>query len=273
LLPVPYQPGPGITTVDPANEAQQSRSEFAGGEIKRNLPGAYQTSFQMYQAADMSQRGAALMPATGYHLPTIAPLAPELSDTGESIHIPPMYTKPRAIIPTYRIISGLLSLLIVVTLLCSGAVYYVNASGKFIFIQQLLGEIQPPNVPPIKRALADPPINPDYGPAKNIIDSASLASKIDSKTGIALQPVNVFTPNQVIYVTYSVHAQTSGVVVLKWYTDDILFKTITTSPIAPAKSGSFTNGFTSILYTQPVEGKVELYWNNQLAMRLYFVVR
>jgi hypothetical protein len=278
LLPVPYQPGPGITNTDPRGypprqDAPIDRGLAPTGPNEWSLQSVYQPSFEAYQTIDVSQRDTALMQAAGYQLPTLAPLAPELSDPGESIHISPMYTKPRAIIPTYRIISGLLSFLIVTTLLCSGAVYYANASGKFIFIQQLLGEIQPPNLPPIKHALADPPINPDYGPAKNIIHSASTAIKIDPKNGIALEPGNVFAPNQVIYLTYTVHAQSPGVVVLKWYTDDILFKTITTPPITPAKNSPFTNGVTSILYTQPVEGKVELYWNNQLAVRLYFVVR
>jgi len=200
-------------------------------------------------------------------------VAPGLAETGEPIHISPMYTKPRAIIPVYRIISGLLSFVVVATLLCSGAVYYAKASGKFAYVQQVLGVAQPPNLPATPHTLLNPQLNPDYGPAKNIISSASTASKVDLKTGIALQPGNVFRTNQIIYLTYSVHAPTTGVVVLKWYTDNILFKTITTKPISPAKNGVFTTGVIQIEYTQPVEGKVELYWNDQLAITLYFVVR
>lgn len=237
LLPVPYQQGSGLV------------------------------------GQDISAKDTLMMAAMGYHLPSLVPGAQEIPGTGESIHIPPMYTKPRAIIPPYRIISGLLSFLIVSTLFCSGAIYYAKASGKLAFVQQVWGGVQPPDLPSSKQALPIPPLIPDYGPAKNIIDSASTASKIDTQHNVALQPTNVFAPNQFIYLTYSVHAPTTGVVVLKWYTDGILFKTITTKPIAPAKNGTFTNGSVVIEYPQPVEGKVELYWNDQLAIRLYFVVR
>lgn len=242
LLPVPYRPGMGVT-------AQQL-------------------------ALDLSRRDTALRPVAGYNPPFRAPMAPEVPDTGESIHIPPVYTKPRAIIPPYRIISGLLSLLIVSTLLVSGMAYYANVSGKLAFFERLLGYAQLQNLPPLAaHALPNPPLNPDYGPAKDIINSASTALKIDPKTAIALQPSSVFAPNQIIYLTYSVHPKSAGVVVLKWYTDDILYKTITSKSITPAKSGVFTNGYIEIEYTLPVEGKVELYWNGQLAIRLYFVVR
>ena len=61
--------------------------------------------------------------------------------------------------------------------------------------------------------------------------------------------------------------------VLKWYTDNRLYKITTSKPIAATKNGVVTNGFVSIQYTQPVEGKVEIYWNDQLAIRLFFVVR
>ena len=244
FLPVPYQPARGFAT---------------------------QTLTLMSQ--DLSLRDTALISA-GYNLPSLAPVTPELADAGESIHIPPMYTRPRAIIPPYRIISGLLSLLIVSTLLLSGTAYYAKVSGKLAFFQRLLGDVQLQNLAPLSaHALPNPPLNPDYGLTRDIINSASTASKIDLQTAIALQPSSVFAPNQIIYLTYSVHPKTAGVVVLKWYTDDILYKTITTKPIPAAKNGIFTNGFISVQYTQPAEGKVELYWNGQLAIRLYFVVR
>ena len=239
LLPVPYQPAVRVATHP-----------------------------LIAMSPDLSMRDTALLPPAGYNLP------PALPDTGESIHIPPVYTKPRAIIPAYRIMSGLLSLLIVFTLLCSVAVYYANVSGKLAFLHQLWGDVRLQNLSPASaRSLPDPPLNADYGPAKDIINSASTAFKIDPRTNIALQPSNVFAPGQIIYLTYSVHPKTQGVVVLKWYTDGILYKIITSKPIAAAKGNIVTNGSVSIQYTQPVEGKVELYWNDQLAIKLYFVVR
>ena len=253
LLPVPYQPG---------------------------------TSFAPQQMAvmpqDLAQKGGGLFATNAaYNGAAIAPLAPMPQaqhtvwpEATEAIHIPPVYTKPRAIIPHYRIISGLLSLFIVFILACVGGGYYAQASGKLALIEQLWGGVLPQNLPSVAaRSLPNPQLNPDYGPAKDVINSASTASKVDPQTAVALQPSNVFVSGQIIYLTYSVHPKIQGVVVLKWYTDNRLYKITTSKPIAATKNGVVTNGFVSIQYTQPVEGKVEIYWNDQLAIRLFFVVR
>lgn len=224
----------------------------------------------MLMAPDPSTGETLLLP-----VPTHGSLAPSgfrypgSPDEDESIHIPPMYTKPRAIIPRYRIISGLLSVLIVFTVLCTGAGYLAKVSGRFAFLDQLWGDARPQNLPATaSQPIPDPSPDLIYGPAKNIINSASTASKIDPQTNIALQPTNVFSPGQVIYLTYSVHPKSAGVVVLKWYTNDLLYKTMTSPQISDAKNGKVTMQF-----TQPIAGKVELYWNNQLAIALFFVVR
>lgn len=237
LLPVPYQPSIGV--------------EQQPALLMSPLPATEETS---------------LIPAPSRDF---ASLLPALLDTPETIHVPPMYTKPRAIIPRYRIISGLLSLLVVFVLLCSGAVYYAKVTGKLTLVQQLWGDARPPNLAPNSAlSLPDPSLIPEYGPAKGIINSASTASKIDSQTAVALQPSNIFARGQVIYLVYSVHPKAKGVVVLKWYTNNTLYKSDTSPPIADSKNGFFT-----MEYTIPVEGKVELYWNDQLAIRLFFVVR
>jgi len=57
-------------------------------------------------------------------------------------------------------------------------------------------------------------------------------------------------------------------VVIKWYTNGLFYQSSTTMTITGAISG-----YTEEVYVQPAEGMVELYWNNQLAIRLYFVVR
>jgi len=241
------------------------------------LPVPYQNKMEatiqpmMFVAPDPSTGETLLLPVPTHNARSLAPsehrhlVSP---DEEESIHIPPTYTKPRAIIPGYRIISGLLSVLIVFTLLCTGAGYLAKASGRLAFLHQLWGDTRPQNLPAASHSLPDPSPNPIYGPAKNIINSASTASTIDPKTDIALQPTNVFSTGQVIYLTYSVHPKSVGVVVLKWYTNGLLYKTVTSPPISDAKNGNVTMQF-----TQPVEGKVELYWNDQLAIALFFVVR
>jgi hypothetical protein len=119
-----------------------------------------------------------------------------------------------------------------------------------------------------KQTLRDPKSSPDYGPAANIINSASTGSKVDPQY-VVLQPANVFRPGQDIYLTYSVQPQKKpGVVTIKWYTNGNLFSTY---PSAPTKGG--TNTSFQVKYPEAAEGAVELYWNGQLAIRLYFVVR
>jgi hypothetical protein len=111
-LPVPYQmPQPGMS-----NDQIQPTSiiPFGSGQ-------------------GMEERG--LIPGMqGQDSTSRLPALPHLNEEG-AIYIPPMYTKPRPIIPRYRAISGLISVLIVVILFCSGAGYYAQASGKIDFIR------------------------------------------------------------------------------------------------------------------------------------------
>lgn len=193
---------------------------------------------------------------------------------GESVYVPPMYTKPRAIIPRYRVISGLLSFIIVTLLLCGGVGYYANTSG---LISRILNGGTPPNVTLAQAPLPDPPTqaDKDRGPAYNIIPSATTASRVDANN-FAVQEVKAFKPGQVFYLTFSVHAPNNdGTVYAKWYTDQKFFITVPTNK--PIKAGATQNGDMSMVYKQPAEGMVELYWSSQnkdqLAQRVYFVVR
>ncbi len=197
------------------------------------------------------------------------PALPEQITEGV-VYIPPMYTRPRSIIPRYRAISGLISVLIVLVLFCSGAGYYAQASGKVEQLRQWSGIDRPGNLQPTPAPpLPDPKTSPDYGPAANIINSASTGSRINSQTYIVLQPANVFNQGQTIYVTYSVqHPKTPGVVTIKWYMNGLLYSTLQTQPIKDSSNGS-----AEMQFAKPAEGMVGLYWNNQLAIRLYFVVR
>jgi hypothetical protein len=234
-LPVPYQPQQALSTMPPGTLT-------AGME------------------------GTALLPIPTQNLSALVAALPEEAGV---IYVPPMYTKPRPIIPRYRVISGLLSVLIVTFLLCVGTGYYVKASGKLATLGQLYGVVPPPNVKPIATVpLKDPPTTQQTGPAYGIINSATTTSRINSQH-VAQQQDTVFRPGQSIYLTYSVqHPKAPGVVVIKWYTNGLFYQSNTTRTI----TGAIT-GYTEEVYVQPAEGMVELYWNNQLAIRLYFVVR
>ena len=200
----------------------------------------------------------------------LVPAIPGDGDDG-TVHVPPMYTKPRAIIPRYRVISGLLSLLIVAGLLCSGVGYYLNTSGKLAALSQFYSFVPPPSIKPTATSmLTNPKSNPDFGPAYTIINSASTNTRIDPVSHASAQPANVFQVNQTIYLTYSVQRpKTPGVMTIKWYTNGVFYQSPT--PIQVATSA--ITGYTTQKYTQPAEGTVALYWNDQLAIRLYFVVK
>lgn len=197
----------------------------------------------------------------------------------DMIYVPPMYTKPRPIIPRYRVISGLLSFLIVCLALCTGAGYYAKTSGTFNLVSHFITGGNPlPNIHANNVALPDPPNKIDKGPAYTIIPSATTTSHIISNTYIAVQTDKVFQPGEEFALTYSVYppGKTTGKVIIKWYTNNVLFQTITSDPI---QYGGSTSGVVKIAYSEQAEGSVELWWqdqsNNQtqLAQRLYFVVR
>src|SRR5712692_11872902 len=233
------------------------------------LPVPYQApqSFMTMQQ-DSMMNGNALMPMLVQNTGAMLPALPEEES---AIYVPPMYTKPRAIIPRYRAIRGLLSVLIVAALLCSGAGYYVKASGKLTVLSQLYGLVPPPSLKAAQTpVLPDPQANPDFGPGYSIINSATTNSRIDPVSHASAQPANTFQTNQNIYLTYSVQKpKTPGVVTIKWYTNGSFYQSSKPIPVTTLA----IDGLAVQQYSKPAEGIVELYWNDELAIRLYFVVR
>jgi len=163
--------------------------------------------------------------------------------------------------------------MIVVLFLCGGSVYYANATGKLTFLHQILGDARPPNIHTNQaKKLPDPPDKVDMGPAYNTIPAAATALRIDPKTNFVIEPVKVFSPGQAFYLAFSVISPNNdGRVYTKWYTNNQYFTTVQSKEVIKANSNE--SGSVSITYPQPAEGSVEIYWNDQLAQRLYFVVR
>src|SRR6266567_1444585 len=129
LLPVPYQPQQALFPLQPGS----------------------------------NMAGSGLIPLPEQN---INALLPALPNEGEDVYVPPMYTKPRPIIPRYRAISGLLSVLIVGILLCTGAGYYAKASGKLSVLTQFTGFAPPTNLKPTPtQTLPDAPTAQVTGPA------------------------------------------------------------------------------------------------------------
>lgn len=195
-----------------------------------------------------------------------------------AVYVAPMYTKPRPLIPRYRAISGLISMLIVVLLACGTAGYYAKTSNQFAGIRNIFGLSSPQNEKPVPTVVPqDPQQNPDYGPAAKIITSAATNSRIDMQSYVSEQPSKVFQIGQTIYLTYSVQPpkNSTGTLLIQWYTNNTLY--LTTAPKAvtadPKNAGAVLNGYATQAFSQPVAGKVVLLWNNQPGITLYFVVR
>lgn len=229
------------------------------------LPIPYQGGIEIPQGA---------LKVTSLNLPTVhtgnknGSLMPAIPGEEGLIHIPPIYTRPRAIIPPYRAISGLISVIIVFALLCTGVVFYAKATGKFTFLHQIYGDARPVSIKTTQPVTFPiPQTLPTFGPASLIINSAATASKIDPATAQPQVPANLFKVGDTIFLTYSVHPKSPGVVTARWYTNNNFYQQSTSTPIKDASSGYFP-----MQYLQPAEGRVELYWNNQIAITLYFVV-
>jgi len=197
-----------------------------------------------------------------------ASMVPALPEGEAPIHVPAMYTKPRAIIPPYRAISGLISVIIVSVLLCTGAGFYAKATGKLAFLHQVYGDARPDNIKTAQSSTLPVPLAmPTFGPASQIINSAATASQIDQATAQPRVPSNQFKVGDTIFLTYSVHPKTPGIVTARWFTNNNFYQMSTSTAIKEASSGYFP-----MQYLQPAEGKVELYWNGQFAVALFFVV-
>lgn len=105
-----------------------------------------------------------------------------------------------------------------------------------------------------------------------------------------LTPSDHFQVGQQFWLFFLVDATHAGTVSVRWYADGLLYHTSEraipafpqTFPVGtplptPARnapvqiSGPSESNF-GITYGRPAHGKVELYWNGQLALTLYFVV-
>ncbi len=222
-------------------------------------------------------------PAAGANLSTVSlhlipeqfveHLLPAPIEKPEMWHVPPMYTKTRPTTPRYRIISGFLSIMIVSLLLCGGLGYYVKVSGKLDALLQFYntGSLQQGNAGP-KMQLPDAPDKVDAGPAYTIIPSATTAKSIDANN-FAPTAERAFAVNQPFFLTYSVQSPQgqSGKVMVKWYANNELLRSISSDKVI--QGGTWESGSVKMIYSLSTEGTVEIYWNEQLAQRLYFVVR
>ena len=258
---VTSSPQPSMPQWSQVPPSPQPAQDSQVNEANSRLPVPYQGGMGLQQMP----QGMHLMPAPSQDINIAAPGQEE-----GVVYVPPMYTKPRPIIPRYRIISGFLSFVIVTLLLCGGAGYYAKASGKLDLVSRVItgNNPAPPNILPGNAALPDPSDQIIKGPAYNVIPSATTTSHLINGT-IASQTDRVFKPNQTFYLTYSVYPQKAGNVTIKWYMNNLPYRIITSK----VPTGQGVTGMAPMVYATPAEGKVEIDWENQPAQTLFFVVR
>jgi hypothetical protein len=118
---------------------------------------------------------------------------------------------------------------------------------------------------------------PTAGIASQLITSVNLSDSVN-QVGQA-PPVQHFTVGQTIGLLINVGKMKgpAGVLTVKWYENNRLYATSTHDIQAPkgkaiATAERIIPVRTHQVFTQPGEGKVELYWNGQLVKTLHFVV-
>jgi hypothetical protein len=265
-----------------ANQSPFTRQpEASGGTLWTQMmspsaenPGASAASMQPQSLLPVPyQQQMGVMPTRfSNEIQTINPLLPALPDSGEGapVFVAPMYTKPRPLIPRYRAISGLLSVLVVFGMLCAGSAYYAQVSGKISGIQKLFGTYAPSSLAATQHALAVPTTRVIDGPASSVITSVAIGNTIDKENGLVPNYVNEFSVDQEFWLSCSVHASKPGSIMVQWYTNNNRWLN-SSRDISKANLQSTADFPQS--YAQPSEGKVEIYWSGKLAETLLFVVQ
>jgi hypothetical protein len=201
------------------------------------------------------------------------------NEQAETVYVPPMYTKPRPIIPRYRIISGMLSVLIVSVFLCGGGIYYAQSHGTLTALARMVGTVRPPDViTSSAQTIPDPPQQSVVlGPASAIISSATTTLSIDPQYNIPREQDKILQVGVPFYVTFIVKPLKPGNVLIKWYMNKHFYTNTLGKTINP-KQNLTNNGSIKMTYVIPATGIAELYWVGQgqapqLAQTLYFSVR
>ena len=202
------------------------------------------------------------------------------NEQAETVYVPPMYTKPRPIIPRYRIISGIFSVLIVSLFLCGGGVYYAQSKGMLTNVERMIGAIRPPNVSAASaQPIPDPPLQSAVaGPASIIIPAATTTLYIDQTSFTPREQDKILQVNVPFYVTFSAKPPKAGNIIVKWYMNGQFYRTTPSQTTINPKQAATINGSVKMTYVIPATGIAEIYWvgqgeNPQLAQKLYFSVR
>jgi|GEM_PF-5078493 hypothetical protein len=199
---------------------------------------------------------ALMPPLPELRLPDIA-IQPD--QTRATVYIPASLPRRRYTLSNWHIISGVISLLVVLLAACSLSGYWATSHFNLL-AHKSLPPLQPPSL-----ALSVAPAKAIPGPAAKIIQTAAAARSFSVK----YEPVGVtstFATGQYVYIVYKVRTKTSGTVTCQWYQNGVELE-----PQVHPVLGS-VNGYFAMSFPSAGTGKAELYWNGILAQTVPFTI-
>lgn len=119
--------------------------------------------------------------------------------------------------------------------------------------------------------------SPTASVTSQVITSVALSDNINQTTQTST--VQSFTVGQTIWLVINVGKKSgSGLLMVKWYENGHLYTTTKHGIQVPkgqviATTAKAISERTHQVFTQPGDGKVEIYWNGQLVKTLHFVVK
>ena len=176
-------------------------------------------------------------------------------------YIPATEPKRKKKLSSARVLSGVLSILVVTVGVCGGLGFLGQQRLKQVFNGPLRNFIASPTVD-----LSQIPVTPvsTPGPAAKVVVSAVTAQAKDPNNN----PIDVtsqFTVNSTVYVVVKIlgaSQTTSNKLTCRWFLNgvDYNLKQDTSTTIAPSKASGY-NGYCGLTYYQTGWGMVKVYWN------------
>lgn len=248
-----------------------------------------------YQEIDLER---ALVPSpqdlapinVGTGLPAI-PGLPQSDDEERALgirrpaYIPANSGQRKRRISSFRVLSGVLSLMLICVATCAGTALLAKPRLDGAFANHVIGSHLTPVTYNFTQVPATPAATP--GPAVKFVTSATTARNIDNN----FAPVDItskFTVNSYVYVVLSVRnvpAGTTHTVSVRWFLNGL---DIQLPPNALTKNDHVVkdvNAYFALQYPQPGLGMAKIYWdrpandsgdgstNQYLAQTIYFAIQ
>lgn len=176
-------------------------------------------------------------------------------------YIPATGPKRKRRLSSGRVISGMLSILLVTVGVCAGLGFLGQRQLSRVLIGPLHIVAASPTVD-VSQIPSKPVSTP--GPSAKIVTSAVTAHGIDNNYN-AVDISSYFQVNSTVYVVANIvgaSQKTTNTLSCVWYLDGINYKlkSGTESPLPPSKTSNF-HGYCALPYYQTGVGMVRIYWN------------